>query len=587
MPVRELMTNQVIARILREMATFYEMEGVDFKPRAYRNAAESLETHGEEAVTIYKIEGLKGLHAIPGIGEHIALHIESLIRAGSFPEYKALKKKYPFDAAALTAIPGIGPSTAHYLFTAFHVENLEDLDRLAKKIHSGKEIDIMRKAKEAVLAYIEGKTGIGERRLLGDMLPYSAKLEEKIRAIPSVTETRVAGSIRRRQETIGDIDIVIATKERNGVIDAFLKFPEVAQVKERGETMVVTRLTNGMECDLRLVPPEEFGAALLHFTGDKNHNVELRKIASEKNLKLNEYGLWKGKTNIAAKTEEDVYRALDLPFIEPELRTASGEIEAAAKDGLPRLIPYGSLRGDLQVQSNWSDGSNSIEALAEAARTLGHEYIAITDHTKSLAIANGLNAKQFERRNREIDEINERHRKQKQHCAILKGAEVDILRDGKLDLPNLELAKLDFVGASVHSFFRLPREAQTKRIIKAMENPNVHAIFHPFGRRIGKRPPYDLDFDEIVKAAKATGTALEIDAFPDRLDLDDVHIRRAVEAGVMLLIDSDAHAIEHMKHLDLGIALARRGWATQKNIINTRPLAEFLDWLATPKQKRK
>ena len=328
--------------------------------------------------------------------------------------------------------------------------------------------------------------------------------------------------------------------------------------------------------DVRAVPRESYGAALNYFTGSKDHNVKLRQIAIDKGYKLSEYGLFKGKRQIAGQTEKDLYEALGMAYIEPELRENTGEIEFSKKDNLPKLIGYGDLKGDLQVQSNWTDGANSIEEMAKAAVKIGLEYIAVTDHTKRLAVTGGLDEKKIQKQWREIDRINSKIQMTNSKFRILKGTECDILKDGSLDLPDEILAKLDVVGVSTHSYFNLPRKAQTERLKRAMRNPNVDIIFHPTGRVLMKRDAYELDMDDIIKTAKATGTILEVDAYPDRLDLKDEYVKKCVESGVKLAVDSDAHSYTHFEYLEYGIAQARRGWATKDDIINAWPLGKML-----------
>jgi DNA polymerase (family 10) len=343
----------------------------------------------------------------------------------------------------------------------------------------------------------------------------------------------------------------------------------------QGKTKSMVKLRNGMDVDLRVVEKESFGAALNYFTGSKDHNVTLRRIAQEKGLKLNEYGLFCGSKRIAGKTEEGVYKALGLAYVAPELRENQGEIEAAKKGELPDLVGYGDLHGDLQTQTTWTDGSNSIEEMAAEAKRLGLEYIAITDHTKSLAMTGGSDERKLLKQMAAIDKINQSLKGIK----ILKGAEVNINKDGTLDIKDEVLAKLDVVGVAVHSHFNLPRKEMTERITRAMRNPHADILFHPTGRVIQKREPYDVDMDAIIKTAKETGTVLEIDAYPDRLDLKDEHVRKVVQAGVKLVIDSDAHSVNHIRFLEFGIAQARRGWAEKKDVINTKPLKEFLKCL--------
>jgi DNA polymerase (family 10) len=377
------------------------------------------------------------------------------------------------------------------------------------------------------------------------------------------------------QETVGDLDILVISNKPSKVMDFFVKMPEVQGIIEKGPTRTSVRLKIGMDADVRVLPPESFGAALQYFTGDKYHNIALREIAIKKGYKLNEYGLFKGKKLIAGKTEEEIYKKLGMELMEPELRTNRGEIEAAIAGKLPKLIDYDDLKGDLQVQTDWTDGENSIKEMAEAAKKQGLEYILITDHTKSLAMTGGLDEKKILKQMAEIDKV----QKQVSGIKILKGSEVNINKDGTLDIDDETLAKLDVVGAAVHSNFNMPEADMTARIIRAMENPNVDIVFHPTGRIIKRREPYKVDMDKVVKAAAKTKTVLEIDAYPDRLDLKDEHVRRAVGEGVKLAIDSDAHSAGHFNFLEFGIAQARRGWAEKKDVINTRPWEEMVKML--------
>jgi len=362
-------------------------------------------------------------------------------------------------------------------------------------------------------------------------------------------------------------------------MEFFVNMPEVGHVYSTGPTKTMARLKNGMDADLRVVPDKGFGAALQYFTGDKRHNITLRVLAEKKGYKLNEYGLWRGKKLVAGRTEDEIYKMLGMQTPPPEIRNDSGEIQAALKNKLPKLIGYGDVRGDLQVQTDWTDGVNSIEAMASEAQKLGWEYIAITDHTKSLAMTGGSDEKKLLKQMAEIDKLNSKFKIQNSKFMILKGAEVNIMKDGSLDIKDEVLAKLDVVGVAVHSHFNLSRAEQTRRIVKAMQNKNADILFHPTGRVIQRREAYDLDMDEIIKAAKETGTVLEIDAYPDRLDLKDEYIRKAIQAQVKLSIDTDAHAITHLHYLEFGIAQARRGWATKNDIINTRPWRDMLKLL--------
>jgi DNA polymerase (family 10) len=378
----------------------------------------------------------------------------------------------------------------------------------------------------------------------------------------------VGGSVRRRKETIGDADILVISNKPSAVMDYFTSMPEVVEVIGKGDTKSSVKLKNGLNIDVRVVPAKSFGAALQYFTGNKDHNVKLRQIAINKGYKLNEYGVFRKDKQVAGETEESVYKILGLKWMPPELRENMGEIEVASKNKLPRLIEYGSLKGDLQVTTNWTDGMNSIKEMTVAAKAYGLKYIAIMDHTKSLAMTRGLDERKLLKQKKEIEKIN----KELSGITILSGAEVNIMKDGRLDIDDKTLAQLDVVGISVHSNFNLSREEQTRRIVRAMENEHADILFHPTGRVIKQRESYDVDIDKIIDVAKATETILEVDAYPDRLDLKDEHIKKAVSAGVKLSIDSDAHNKMHFPFLELGIAQARRGWAEAKDVVNTRDL---------------
>ena len=415
----------------------------------------------------------------------------------------------------------------------------------------------------------------GGRAVLGFALPEIRAMVKMIKAFPEIEQAAVAGSTRRMKETIGDIDILAISDQPGKAMERFAGLPQIAHIYAKGPTKTMVRLKNGLDADIRVVPKESFGAALSYFTGSKDHNIFLREMAIKKGWKLNEYGLFKGKKIIAGRTEEEIYRAFGLRYIEPEIRENTGEIEASRQNKLPKLIGYGDLKGDLQIQTNWTDGANSIKEMALEAKRLGLEYIAITDHTRSLAMTGGADEKKLLKQMAEIDKI----QKDMRGIRILKGAEVNIGKDGSLDIDDKTLAKLDVVGAAVHSHFNLSRQDQTKRIIRAMENPHVDIIFHLTTRVINKREPIELDIDAIIKAAKRTGTVLEIDAYPDRLDIKDEYVRKCVEAGVKMSIDSDAHSTSHIKYLEFGVAQARRGWAEKSDIINAWPLEKMLNFL--------
>lgn len=569
-------SNHKVAEILKEIGEYLDMQGVAFKPRAYEKAAEAIASLDKPLADVYRLGGLKAIEEIPGVGVSIGEKIEEILKTGKAKEHEALKKKIPVDLGSLSAIEGLGPKSIKKLYAELKIKNLADLEKAARAGKIQKLAGFGEKAEAKILKGIEFKKSSGGRFTLGNALPMARMFEARLGKLPGVEKIAVAGSIRRRKETIGDIDILVIAKEPKAIMDHFVSMPEVANVSAHGETKSSVRLDAGLDADLRVVEPGSYGAALNYFTGSKAHNVALRQMAIKKGWKLNEYGLYKGEKQIAGKTEEEIYKMLGLAYIEPEMREETGEIELAAKGKLPKVIGYGEVLGDLQVQTDWTDGSSSIEEMAKAAIKAGLKYIAITDHTKRLAMTNGLDEKRILKQMAEIDRLNKKFAGK---IKILKGSECDILKDGSLDLSDDVLAKLDVVGVSVHSYFNLSKEEQTKRISRAMENKNADILFHPTGRVINRREPYEVDMDKIIKKAKETGTVLEIDAYPDRLDLKDEHIRKCVEAGVRMSIDSDAHNPAHFEFLEYGIAQARRGWAKKSDIINTRDWAEMLKLL--------
>jgi len=573
------MSNQEIAKILYEISELLEMKDIPFKPRAYEKAALAIENLEEEVEEIYNKGGLKALKEIPGVGESIAEKIEEIIKTGHLKYYEKLKKKMPVDLEEITAVEGVGPKMVMKLYKHLGIKTLHDLEKAAKAGKIRGLEGFGEKTEQNILQGIEFLKKSQGRFVLGFVMPKIREIENRIKSLKGVKQAVVGGSIRRRKETVGDGDILVAVsspKIAKKVVDYFIHMPEVVYVYSKGETKSSVKLNNGMDFDLRVVPEESFGAALQYFTGNKDHNIVLRKIAIKKGYKLNEYGLFKGKKMIAGKTEEEIYKALGLQWMEPELRTNTGEIEAAQRGKLPKIINYNDLRGDLQIQTTWSDGASSIEEYVEEAMKLGLEYITITDHTKGLAVTGGLNEKDLEKQGKEIDRINQKLKKENKKFKILKGAEVNIKKDGSLDISDKTLKKLDVVGVAVHSGFKMSKRQMTERVIKAIKNPNADILFHPTGRVINRRPPYELDIEKIIRAAKETNTILEIDAYPDRLDLKDEHVRMAVKAGVKLSIDSDSHHVSHMRYLEFGIAQARRGWATKKDVVNTQPLDKFL-----------
>lgn len=584
-----MVSNQEIAKVLSEIGEYLDMTGVAFKPRAYQKVAETVSGLQEEVSEIYRRGGLKALTEIPGVGASIADHIEELIKTGHLKYYEQLKKKTPVDLSTLTQVEGLGPRKIKTLYQKLGIKKLVDLEKAAKAGKIAKLEGFGPKSEENILKGIEFVKKSGGRHLLGYVMIDVRVIEERLRKLKEVERLEVCGSVRRRKETVGDIDILVISSKPKPVMETFINMPEVVRVLAHGETKSMVHLKNGLDADIRVVPKESYGAALNYFTGSKDHNVELRKIAISKGLKLNEYGLFrvrgKKETMVSGKTEEKLYKTLGMDYIEPEMREMTGEIEAALRQaqgklpGLPKLIGYKDLRGDLQTQTNWTDGSATILEMAEAAMKFGLEYIVITDHTKRLAMTHGLDERRIVQQMKEIDAANRKLQSAKRKFKILKGTECDILRDGSLDLPDEILKQLDVVGVSVHSLFNLSIEEQTKRIIRAMKNPHADILFHPTGRLIQKREPYQVNMDEIIKTAKETGTVLEIDALPDRLDLKDEYIRKCVEAGVKMSIDSDAHSVTHFGVLEFGIAQARRGWSEKKDIINAWPVEKMFSFL--------
>lgn len=569
-------SNQTIAKILSEIGEYLEMQSVPFKPRAYEKAALVISGLEEEVAEIYKSGGVKALEEIPGVGKGIAERIEEFIETGRIKDYESLKKKMPVDLASLTTIEGLGPKSIKKLYQKLGVRNIKDLERAAQAGKIARLEGFGKKSEEKILQGIGFVQKSGGRFVLGFVMPEIRTIEGRLKNLKGVEEVAVAGSVRRKKETIGDADILAISKNPKPVMDYFVSMPEVAAVHAHGVTKSAIKLNSGLNVDLRVVERDSYGAALDYFTGSKDHNVALRQIAIRKGLKLNEYGLFRGKKEIAGRSEEELYKALGMDYVEPEMRENTGEIELAQKHKLPRLLGYDDLQGDLQVQTSWTDGSDSIETMAKVASEAGLKYIAITDHTKRLAMTHGLDEKRILKQMAEIDRLN---KKLGSRIKILKGSECDILKDGSLDLPDAVLAKLDVVGAAVHSHFNLPRKEQTERIVKAMSNPNVDIVFHPTGRIINRRAAYEVDVEELIKTAKKTGTVMEIDAYPDRLDLRDEYIRKCVDAGVKLAIDTDAHSPTHFPYLEYGIAQARRGWAERKDIINAWPLEKMLRFL--------
>lgn len=574
------MDNREIARILREVGEYLEMDEIPFKPRAYEKAAEAISGTEEEVRDVYAKGGIKAVKEIPGVGVSIAEKIEELLKTGKLKYYERLRKKIPVDFSSFAGLEGIGPKSIKKLYKKLGIRNIADLEKAAEAGKISRLEGFGEKSEEKILAGLKFVKRSKGRFLLGEILPLCESVKDRLSSLRGVKKIMIAGSIRRRRDTVGDIDILATSNNARPIMDKFVSLPEVAKILAHGETKSSVKFRTGIDADLRIVKDSSYGAALNYFTGSKSHNVALRQMAMKKGWKLNEYGLFdrKGK-QIAGKTEEELYKVFGLEYIEPELRENTGEIEAARTGKLPKLIAYDDLEGDLQVQTDWTDGTASIEEMAMRSAKLGLKYIVITDHTKRLAMAKGLDEKRLHDQGREIDRVNAALGKKGIKFKVLKGTECDVLKDGGLDLKDEALSRLEVVGVAIHSYFNLSSAEQTKRLKKAMSNPHVDIVFHPTGRLINRRAPYEIDMDEIIAHAKKTGTALEVDSLPERLDLSDEYIRKCVKAGVRLSIDSDAHALAHLELLPYGIAQARRGWAEKKDVVNAWPLEKMLNLL--------
>ena len=567
--------NIALAKIFNEMAVLFEIKEITFKPRAYERVAYTLENLDKDVKDIYKDGGLKALLEISGVGQGIAEKIEEYIKTGVIKEYQKLKKELPVKIEELNQIEGIGSKTIKKLYDQFKITNVQELKAAAEAGKLAAISGLGKKLQEKVLKSIAFLKDHGDRHLLSNVLPLARKISASLRDLPEVKRAEYAGSTKRMQETIGDLDILVVSDKPTKVMEFFIHLPEVEEILGQGETKTTVRLKNGLQADVRVVSSKSFGAAMQYFIGDKYHNVAVREVAIKKGYKLNEYGLFRGEKMIAGEDEKEIYKKLGMDWMPSELRTNHGEIKAAIEGKLPKLIEYNALKGDLQVQTDWTDGADSIEEMVKAAQKEGLEYICITDHTKSLAMTNGNDEKRLLKQMAEIDKIQEKF----PHFKILKGAEVNILKDGLLDIKDEVLAQLDVVGASVHSHWSMSEEEMTKRVLVAMENPHVDIIFHPTGRIIQKREAYKINMNKLIQTAKRTKTILEANACPVRLDLKDEHIHQAIKAGVKIAIDSDAHSVYHFKFLEYGIAQARRGWAEKKDVVNAFSWPEMLKLL--------
>ncbi len=573
------MLNKKLADIFYEIADFLEIENIPFKPYAYRRASESLKNLSEEVEIIYKKEGRAGLDNIPGVGESIADKIIEYIETGRIKSYQEYKKKYPFEMREIISVEGLGPRKIKDLYQKLKIKNLKDLKKSAQegKIRGLPNFGV--KTEKNILEGIKFLNKSKGRFLLGKILPQIEQIEKKLKGLKEVKRINVCGSIRRRKETIGDADFLVVTDKPNPVMDFFCSLPEVVKVWGKGETKSSVRVEQGFNVDLRVVPEGSYGSALQYFTGSKEHNIQLRIIASEKGLKLNEYGLFKNKKRIAGGNEKDIYESLGMDYIPPEIRENEGEIEVALHSfgRLPKLVELKDIKGDLHCHSDWNGGENSILEMAQTAINKGYEYLGISDHTKFLKIENGLDEKQLAQQRKEIERLNVKLKIQNSKFRVLQGCELNILNDGRVDIKDEALGKLEYAIAGVHSNFKMPEKEMTERMIRAMKNPYIKIISHPTGRILKRREGYQIDLEKVFRAAKETKTILEINAQPERLDLNDINIKRALKSGVRLIIDSDAHQKEDLSYIKYGLYQSRRGWAEKRNIVNTFPLKKLLE----------
>jgi len=564
--------NKELADLFDKMADILEFKNENpFKISAYRKASRVL---GDLTQDIQEIAEIGELKKVPGIGEGMAQKIEEYLKTGKISKYEEVKKGVSDELIGMMEIPGMGPKTLAMIHQERKINNLSGLE---KAIENGSLIDLPgmgEKKAENIKRGIELLKASKGRMNLGVAFPLAKRIVETLREKTGSKKIEWAGSLRRMRENIGDIDILATGPNREKIVYAFTHLPEVKELLASGETKASVIVEGGVQIDIRVVEEDSYGAALQYFTGSKGHNIHLRGIAKAKGIKINEYGVFKGEKKIGGKEEQDVYKALGMDWIEPELREDRGEIEAAQKKHLPKLVEEPEIRGDLHIHSKASDGTASIEEIAKAAQKRGYQYVAICDHSKSLKIARGLDESRLLKQTEEIDRINEKLK----GFQILKGTEVDILTDGRLDLPDKVLEKLDFVVAAIHSGFKQEKERMTKRITKALENPFVHCLAHPSGRLLGARAPYEVDIDEVMEAAKKYGKALEINATLERLDLDDIYSRKAKEMGIKLAIGTDAHHLDQLWMISLGIGVARRGWLESPNLLNTFSLKEILKW---------
>jgi len=558
--------NAEIAEMFNRLADLLEIEGANvFRVRAYRRAAQTIEDLPVSAAEM--LEKGEDLAKLPGIGRDLAGKIEEFVKTGHCSALDEVMARVPASLAALVAVPGLGPKRVQLIHERLGVRSLEELAQAAREHKLRSLPRFSAKLEAQILSELEQHRTAERRFRIATAADFAEALRRHIERCPGVERVVVAGSYRRCKETVGDLDILVTCAKSKPVIEHFVGYEEVAQVAAKGSTRAAIALKAGLQADIRVVPSESYGAALHYFTGSKSHNIHIRKLGQSRGLKINEYGVFRNGKRIGGRTEEEVFAAVGLPFIEPELREDRGEIEAAQAGRLPKLVEQRDIRGDLHCHTNASDGKNSLVEMVEAARARGYEYLAITDHSKRAAVARGLDEKRLAKQLDEIDRLNDRL----DGFRVLKSSEVDILVDGKLDLPDRILKRLDIVVCSIHYKFDLDPKSQTERILRAMDNRYFNILGHPTGRLLAERAGYALDLERVMRGAKERGCYLELNSHPSRLDIDDVHCKLAKDLGVLVSIGTDAHSTMGLAAMRYGIGQARRGWLEAKDILNTRP----------------
>jgi len=565
--------NSEVADIFNRIADLLDIKGENpFRVRAYRNAARAVGGLSRSVADL--VQTGEDLTVLPGIGKDLAQKIKEIVETGTLPFLEKLRASLPPQLPELLKIQGMGPRKVKALYETLGISSPEELKRAAKEKRIRGLPGFGEKTEQGILEELERmeKRAAGkERRMLAEVEPVAEALLAYLRQDKGVVSLEAAGSYRRRRETVGDLDILAACRKGNKAMERFVNYEDVEKVLSRGETRSSVLLRSGFQVDLRVVPRSSFGAALHYFTGSKEHNIAVRKLGVKKGLKINEYGVFRGEKRVAGRTEEEVYRAVGLPYIEPELREDRGEIEAAREGKLPRLVTLEDIRGDLHVHTRYTDGRYSPAEMAEAARLRGYAYIAVTDHSQKVRVAGGMDARGLRKQIEELDALNAKL----QGFRVLKSVELDILEDGSLDLPDEVLEELDFVVASIHYHFKLPREKQTERIIRAMDNPLVNILAHPTGRLLSGREPYEVNLERVMEAAAERGCFLELNGHPERMDLDDIHCKMAKDMGLKVALATDAHRIDDLDFMRFGIGQARRGWLEPEDVLNTRDWEEL------------